>query len=215
GCAGDFVFPIEMGCKIDKLCFPKIVDEIAKQHKGFFIWDASLLIDPQTHDIYFGEFCPNRPGYNSFFTELAQAQSVHEFFESIVAGKNPFTKGLIGTSLMLFNVLRDPEDKLLADASIDIAPSVEKHVWPYDVYKKSPKDSVRTVGWDLHLSPITATGKTIKEAVDNLYKHVEGFAMTRVYYRPKFDYVSKEYSSSILNRLEYCLKQKLFEVDFQ
>lgn len=215
GCAGDFVFPVELGCKIDKLCFPKIVDEIAKQHKGFFIWDASLLIDPQTNDIYFGEFCPNRPGYNSIFTEIAQAQSVHQFFESIVAGKSPFITGTLGTSLMLFNVLRDNNDQLLANASIEVAPETEKSMWPYDVYKKSKIDSLRTVGWDHHLSPITGTGKSITDAVDNLYKHVEGFAMTRVYYRPKFDYLSKDYPTSILNRLEYCIKQNLFSFLFE
>jgi len=215
GCAGDFVFPIAMGSKIDRICFPPIIDELAKKHKGFFIWDASLLIDPQTNDIYFGEFCPNRPGYNSIFTEIAQAPSVHEFFENLVAGKNPFTKQVLGVSLMLFNLLRDPEDTLLADASIDIAPEIEKHVWAYDIYKKSSGDSVRTVGYDLHLSPITAIGKTIQEAVDALYKNVEGFAMTRVYYRPKFDYISRDYASSILNRLMYCVEQKLFDFNFR
>src|SRR5205085_1700990 len=62
GCAGDIVFSADMNEKIHDIAFPPIVDTLAKKHKGLFIWDASLLIDSQTNDVYFGEFCPNRPG---------------------------------------------------------------------------------------------------------------------------------------------------------
>ncbi len=213
GCAGDLVFPISMNSKIHDICFPPIVDKLAREHKGLFIWDASLLIDPQTDDIYFGEFCPNRPGYNSFFTEIEQANSVHEFFEALVKEKNPLKKNTIGASLMLFNILRNANDALLPDASITLSQNANIHSWPYDVYKKSSKVSVRTVGYDMHLSPITGSASTIENAVDNLYKNVEGFAMTRMYYRPKFDFLSKDYSSSIINRLQYCLDKKLFTLN--
>jgi hypothetical protein len=210
GCAGDLVFPIELESTINTICFPPIVDKLAQQHSGFFIWDASILIDPETDDMYFGEFCPNRPGYNSFFTEVEQAPSVHDFFELLVQGKSPFTETTVGVSLMLFNLLRDQNGQILSDASIEIDKKISSHTWSYDIYKKNEKDSLRTIGYDDHLSPVTASGKSIEEAVNNLYTYVEGFAMTRVYYRPKFDFISKEYSSSLLNRLAYCMKKKLF-----
>ncbi len=41
--------------------------------------------------MYFGEFCSNRPGYNSLFTELALAGSATKFFEKIVRKESPFT----------------------------------------------------------------------------------------------------------------------------
>jgi hypothetical protein len=46
-------------------------------------------IDKRTGKIYFGEFCSNRPGYNSLFTELAQCSSVHHYFSSVVRKQNP------------------------------------------------------------------------------------------------------------------------------
>ncbi len=100
-CAADLVFPISMDSKIHDICFPPIVDKMAKKHKGLFIWDASLLIDRQTGTIYFGEFCSNRVGYNSFFTTLSQLPSVGHFFESVVKKQNPFTLGTVSSSITL------------------------------------------------------------------------------------------------------------------
>ncbi len=34
GCAEDLIFPTEMEEKINKICFPPIIDEMAKKHKG-------------------------------------------------------------------------------------------------------------------------------------------------------------------------------------
>jgi hypothetical protein len=216
GCAGDLVFPISMESKIHDLAFPPIVDEIAKKHKGFFIWDASILFDRQTGDAYFGEFCPNRPGYNSFFTELAQTPSVHSFFEKIVDKRDPFTVGSVAVSLMLFNLLRDPKGTgFLPDSSIIYPESIEQHIWPYDIYKKKKNDFIRTVGYDLHLSPVTSSGKTLLEAIDSLYAVVDSFKMSGLYYRPKFDFVSREYPTSIMNRLDYALAHDLFDLPFQ
>ena len=44
GCSEDLVFPIPFEEKINQISFPPIIDEMARQHKGLFIWDASLLI---------------------------------------------------------------------------------------------------------------------------------------------------------------------------
>src|SRR5205085_957737 len=71
GCAQDLVFPKDMADEINSIAFPPIVDQMAQQHKGWFCWDASLLIERETGNIYFGEFCANRPGYNSLFSELS------------------------------------------------------------------------------------------------------------------------------------------------
>jgi hypothetical protein len=84
GCAEDLIFPTEMDDKINKICFPPIVDEMARKHKGLFIWDASILINKRDGKMYFGEFCSNRPGYNSLFTELALVGSVTNFFEKMI-----------------------------------------------------------------------------------------------------------------------------------
>jgi len=85
------VFPTDMNDRINKIAFPPIVDEMAKEHKGWFIWDASILVSKKDGKMYFGEFCSNRPGYNCFFTGLAQGGTIDHFFENIVKKKNPFT----------------------------------------------------------------------------------------------------------------------------
>lgn len=214
-CAADLVFPISMESKIHDIAFPPIVDKLAKRHKGLFIWDASLLINKQTGDVYFGEFCPNRPGYNSFYTELAQLPSVSHFFESVVAKKSPFTLGTVASSLTLFNLNRDPQERhILSGASIDYTDEVAKHVWPLDIYKKTKNDKMRIVGTDWYLSAITGSGTTIDESVRNLYHNVENFSLAGVYYRPKSDYMSMDYSTSILNRLRYGLRRKLYDLPF-
>lgn len=216
GCAQDLVFPLDFKNKIHQIAFPPIVDKLAKKHKGLFFWDASLLIDRQTGDIYFGEFCPNRPGYNSFFTELSQLPSVNHFFESVVAGKNPFTPGTVGASVTLFNLYRDPSERyILSGASIDYTNASAKDIWAYDVYRKTKNDRMRIVGYDWQLSPISGSGKTIDEAVRNLYVNVDQFFLAGVYYRPKSDFLSMEYPSSILNRLRYGLKKQLYSVPFE
>jgi len=214
-CAGDIVFPVSMQSKIHDICFPSIIDEMAKQHKGLFIWDASLLINSKTDEIYFGEFCPNRFGFNSFLTTLAQMPSVHWFFEQVVAGKNPFTFGTVGISLMFFNLLQDPDTNLpLADVAINIPKEIEKHVWLQDAYRKKTDVTYYTTGYDKHVGVVTASKKTFQESVDAMYHSIHQVDMNDVYYRPEFDFVSKNYSTSLLNRLSYCVEKKLFTLPF-
>jgi len=205
-----------MDNKIHDIAFPPIVDRMAKKHKGLFIWDASLLINKQTGEIYFGEFCSNRPAYNAIFTELSQLHSVSHFFESIVAKKNPFTLGTVGASVMLFNLYRDPTERyLLSGASVGYTQESAKDIWPWDVHKKTRNDKMRIVGYGWELCPITGAGGSIDEAVRNLYKNVENFSLAGAYYRPKYDFLSMEYPTSILNRLRYGLRRKLYQLPFQ
>ena len=215
-CSADLVFPVEFGSRIDQIAFPPIVDKIAKKHKGLFFWDASLLINQDDGRIYFGEFCPNRPGFNSTFTCLSQMQSVSHFFKSIVAKKSPYTVGTVGASVSLFNLSRDPEERhVLSGASISFPEDIQRSVWLYDVYKKTKNDKVRVVGFDWELAAITSWGRTLDEAVGRLYENVESFSIGTVYYRPKSDYLSMDYESSILNRLRYCAQKRLFEIPFK
>ncbi len=216
GCAGDLVFPVNIESKIHDICFPPIVDKLAKRHKGLFIWDASLLIDSVSGDIYFGEFCPNRLGFNSFLTTLEQMPSIHSYFEHVVQKKNPFHLGTVGVSVTLFNLLRDPQtNRILKDTVIDFPEGNAKHIWPYEIYKKAIEGNYYANGYDISISPITATGKTMSHAVERLYTYVEKFQMNNVYYRPKFDFLSHDYPTSIPNRLAYCIDRKLFTLPFQ
>lgn len=213
GCAEDLVFPTDMDDKINKICFPPIVDEMARQHKGLFIWDASVLINRREGKMYFGEFCSNRPGYNSLFTELAQVSSVTHFFEKIIRKESPFHMGTVGASIRLFNLNRDDNQQVAADIMIGYHGDIEKDLWLWDV-RKNQRGKLVTVGVDWNLAVITGAGKSIDEAVGKMYRNVEGFAFVGAYYRSKHDFLSLEYPTSILNRLNYGLERGLYRLPF-
>jgi hypothetical protein len=163
--------------------------------------------------MYFGEFCPNRPGYNASFTEFAQTGSVHEFFEKVSAQKNPFTMGTVATSIRIFNFHRDAKQQTLGGLTIDYAPEVEKDIWLWDARKKGKK--MVNVGYGDIIAVITGSGNSVEEAVNRMYKNLGKFSFLGAYYRPKADYVSMGYSTSILNRLNYGMDRGLYQIPFK
>ncbi|MBI5044591.1 MAG: hypothetical protein HZC02_01585 [Candidatus Levybacteria bacterium] len=214
GCAEDLCFPTDMNDRINKIAFPPIIDEMAKEHKGWFIWDASILIGKRDGKMYFGEFCSNRPGYSSFFNELAQCNSVNGFFESLVKKKNPYTLGTVGCSVSIFNMNRDEDtDAISSNILINYKPEIEKDVWLWDV-RRNERNNIVTIGTDWNLAVITGAGKSIPQAVNRLYRNVENFAIVGSYHRPKDDYLSMDYQSSIINRINYGLERGLFHIPF-
>lgn len=214
GCAEDLVFPTLMEDRINTIAFPPIVDEMARQHKGLFIWDASILINRRDGKMYFGEFCANRPGYNSLFTELSQSSSVHTFFENMVHKKSPLTPGTVGTSVRILNMNRDQDtEQISANISVNFKPETEKNLWLWDV-KKNKDGKLVTVGSDWSLAVVTGSGKTIQEALSATYKTIADLSFVGVYYRSKDDYVSLDYPTSILNRLNYGLERGLYHLPF-
>jgi hypothetical protein len=213
GCSQNLLFPTEMDDKIHGIAFPPIVDEMAKQHKGLFYWDASLLIEQRTGKIYFGEFCSNRPGYNSLFTELAQCRSVDHYFSSLVRKENPFRLGTVASSVLLLNPAIDEETGRTPEGTrIDYKSEIEKNLWLWDVRREGKR--LVTVGDDWNLGVITGAGDSIDEAVDLMYKSVDGFSFAGAYYRPKSDFLSLDYTTSILNRVNYGLENKLYQLPF-
>lgn len=213
GCAADLVFPISVTDRINQIAFPPIVDELAKQRKGLFYWDASILINKRDGKMYFGEFCPNRPGYNAIFTEFAQSGSVHEYFESITQKKNPLNLGTVAASVKIFNLHRNDEDQQIQGGlTVDFAPEVEKDIWLWDVKKKGKK--LENIGYGDCIAVITGGGKSVEEAVNKMYRNLEKFSFMGAYYRPKADYLSLGYSTSILNRLNYGMERNLYQIPF-
>ena len=214
GCAEDLNFPTDMEEKINKICFPPIIDEMARQHKGLFIWDASILINKRDGKMYFGEFCSNRPGYNSFFTELALTGSATNFFEKIVRKQSPFILGTVATSVRIFNLNRDVNtEQVSANISVEYRSEIEKDLWLWDV-RKNQRGKFVTVGSDWNLAIITGAGRSIDEAVGKMYRNVDGFAFVGAYYRSKDDYLSLDYPTSIINRLNYGLERGLYRLPF-
>lgn len=210
GCAADLVFPIELDSPIIDLAFPPIVHQMAKEHGGWFTWDASILYDADTGEPYFGEFCANRPGYDCTITELSLFERVTDFFEAIVAGENPMKKAnhTFAASVRLFNLKRDGERHLLKDAPINTLPGSERDFWPYDAKMKDGKLVTAGYTWDIGI--VTGSGDDIEEAAEDCYRNLELVSVEGVYYRPLHDYLSIAYPGSIPNRYEYLKNRTMF-----
>ena len=215
GCAQDLVFPIAETSRICEIAFPPIVAKLAAQRKGLFYWDASLLIDRRTRRMHFGEFCSNRPGFNCLFSELAQCKSVHDYFASAASGRSPFTMGTLGCSVTLFNpaVDRDARCHPPSSVPIEFKSQVAASLWLWDA--KLEGGRLVGVGDDENLGVMTGAGTSIEAAVGQMYRCVDDFSFVGVYYRPKFDYLSMDYPTSIVNRVNYGLERGLYQLPFK
>lgn len=187
GCASNLVVSTDINEKINKIAFPKVIYDMAAKQQGIFVWDISLYIT--NNGIYFGEFCPNRFGYDSIMTEMSMSGGAGKFFESIIEIKNPL-KSKFGAAIRLFNLSKCKDSKITFDG-------IEKDVWLYEVTKKD--DEIVSLGscWDLGV--ITSNGNSITETIDDLYKTKEKFVFKEVYTRTKNDF-KDVYPTSILFR---------------
>lgn len=151
---------------------------------------------------------------SSVFSELAQCKSVNDFFESVVAQKSPFTLGTVATSIRIFNLNHDEDTNAVSsNIVIDYNPEIEQDIWLWDV-RRNQRGKLLSVGTDWNLAIMTGAGKSIDEAMDKLYKNVQGFAFVGAYYRSKDDYLSHDHPTSIINRLNYGLERSLYKLPF-
>lgn len=186
GCGSNLVISTGMDERINKLAFPPIVYEMAKTHTGMFVWDISLYIVGQ--DIYFGEFCSNRLGYDASMTEMDMSGGAGAYFSSIIAGTNPLKKKF-GTAIRLFNLSKKSQV-----VSYD---GIEAHTWLYQVRKEGEDQVSVTDCWDLGV--LTQSADTVDESIDNLFETGEKFSFKEVYTRTESDF-KEDYPTSIMNR---------------
>lgn len=190
GCASNLVYRTSEFETIAELAFPPIVYDMAMQHRGLFVWDASILVDARTGRRYFGEFCSNRWGWDSFFTELTMCESVTSYFEKVMQKQSPLVKSF-GASVRMFNVKKGVDMQVVHKGNF-------RDIFLYDVH--AVKGAVASIGYSWDLLVATGAGESIEEAVDRTYDRLEGIAFTGGGFRPKFDFLSLDYPTSILNR---------------
>ncbi|TAL21872.1 MAG: hypothetical protein EPN94_12100 [Nitrospirae bacterium] len=193
----------DIDCEINKIAFPEIVYKLAKQQIGLSIYDSGLLYDGR--NFWFTEFCAMRYGWDGIFSEMVMTGDnkpfVGEYFESIMNKKNPI-KNKYGSAIRLFNYEGDREDTLSPkDGGIlTWEKSIENNLFLYNV-RKQEDHIVDTADKDF-VATITASGDSLEETVRKLYKRVDKFNFEKLYYRPVFDFLSKDYKTSIPNRIE-------------
>lgn len=187
GCGTNLMIQTKMEDEINRIAFPEKVYELAREHKGLFIWDISLYFTE--NGIYFGEFCSNRFGYDALQTEMTMAHGPSEYFGKIMEGVNPIEHFKFGVAVRAFN-LKEAEEQ-------EIQYENWKPIWLYDAIKKDDKIVSAGECWDLAV--VTGRGQTIEEAVDNAYDNYGGLVFKEKYCRSKEDFLA-DYPTSIIRR---------------
>src|SRR4029077_8965426 len=130
------------------------------------------------------------------------------YFRNVSRGVNPYSYRY-GASVCLYCL--HPDDKhpaqYAAGSPIYYLDEAKGYIHPYQ-FKKDKNGAIVNVGvnnW--FLATASGYGNTINAAVERAYSTVDNTAFREMMYRPKSDFMSMEYPSSILNRLEF-LKEK-------
>jgi len=188
-------------CQLNEIAFPKIVYDLAKAHPGLAVFDIGLLYNGE--DFYFTEFCAMRYGWDGLFSEMVMRDEgtpfVASYFEDMMAGINPLSNDY-GASVRLFNIGGHGECSGLPtdDMAVKWKDDVDNNLFLYQV-KRVGKDILSVGGMDL-LGVATGASDVLETAVSRAYEVIEGVTFENLYYRPKFDFLSMAYKSSILSR---------------
>jgi len=196
-----------LDCRLNKMFFPQAVHDIAAQRKGMFIFDAGILYDG--YDFYFTEFAGNRHGWGGIFSEVSMSlrngKMSSSYYESIMKGKNPYTYRY-GSSLALYSLHQDTEVLGTPQNELPFKVSDRTHRDMFTMQMKKEEGKSVSVGYRcLDSGPfayIAGRGNDVYESINSLYESLQGVSFKGLYYRPKHDFLTKEYTSSVLNRLD-------------
>ena len=203
-----------LNAPINKIAFPQIIYEMAKKQPGLSIYDAGLLFDGE--EFYFTEFCSQRWGYDGFYSELEMCGNhQHKLaavrhFDLITQGQNPLTYKF-GAAVRLFQTQPDPKfgDMFESGYEVDWLNEVSEQLYLYNIRREKDVDGEKrflSVGYEKDLGVATGAANNMQDAIENAYRAAYGVAMTGLYFRPKFDFLSKDYFTSIANRYDFLLE---------
>lgn len=212
GCGANLIFRTKPEDSINKMAFPPIIYQMAKQRKGLFIWDSSILCNPENGEYYFGEFCCNRWGWDCTVTEMEMAGGVTKYLDAVMAGQAPFDYGQFGFGVRIYNELDDKEfvGHSAADVPFSAEQQVADHVWPLYVY--ADDSGMKSSGYGEDLAVVTAMGDSIEEAAEKCYEYMNKIGF-KDYSRLSIDDVlSTRSAGTILNRFKYGNDQGLYNV---
>ena len=214
GCASCLVVKTELEEKINKIAFPPYIYEMAKKHKGLFIWDASILIDPKDGKMYFGEFCSNRLGWDSAFAEIMMSGGATMWLQNIINGKDP-VKYQYGATIRGFLIPKKDEGLTykIPTGEMEWIESEDNKIFVYEM-KFEEKEELKAfnLGACTDLMVSASAADNLPQALNSCNKGIKGFSFKGLYRRPKFDFDSTEYPTSIVNRLQYAIDNKLINV---
>jgi phosphoribosylamine-glycine ligase len=208
----------DLDAPINEIAFPEAMRTIAREHRGLFIAEAGILSDGK--DLYFTEFQANRWGWGGVFSEMSMSEGkdgkISNYFESHVMRENPF-QHKFGSSLALYTIRSDKKFPALNQEglSINLKKGVEKDVflWQCKMEQRGKEKQLVNVGYreldDSPLGYVVGRGETMEDAVERIYETLKGVSMKGMYFRPREDFLSKDYVSAIPNRLNFLQDKKL------
>lgn len=216
GCAMGLRFEVPLDCELVTMAFPPEVHKEAKRRWGMFVWDAGLLWDEDTENWYFTEFCPNRVGYDSFFAELEMADGPTRYFEQLQRGESPLAHPF-GATVRVFNQHRGSGSAVLKDALVELPrKSRDRGIWMFDIKQDEKRKKMVTAGYEADLGVAAAASSLLQDAVTETYERLRGGIIAEgMYYRPQFDFESRDYPTSIYNRYKFFDSQGMMRADQQ
>lgn len=204
GCMANLIVRTDIEDRINKIAFPEIVHEMAKKRKGLFCWDISLLIDKKG-TMYFGEFCSQRFGWDSFPTELVMsADDTHSkvvtpYFAALLYKKNPLRKQF-GVGVRMLNI--GTNGKLVDGGIVEVDNDALPCTFLYEVRGGIEGGIVsNTQGFDFGVT--CSASDDLYEAINECYEYVEKVIFEAKYYRAKEDFMSYGYPQSIMRRYDH------------
>jgi hypothetical protein len=136
---------------------------------------------------------------------LRNGKMSSSYYEQIIKGENPYTYRY-GSSLALYSLHNDseilgtPQDEL----PFKVLDRTHRDFFSVQMKKKEGKNV--SVGYRCFDSApfayITGRGNDVYDSIDSLYESLQGVSFKGLYYRPKSDFTTKDYTSSCLNRLD-------------
>lgn len=201
---------------VNQLAFPPAARALAKGRKGMFILDAGILSDGERY--YFTEYAGDRWGWGGVFSEMAAAadggKTCTNYFESVMAGRSPYRHD-VGASLAVYNLKADTKFPGLGeDGKLVI---ISEKGWENSALCQVKLENGRlaTVGYcDYDIGPLgymTGRGNSLREAVESVFKNLKELHIKGMYYRPKSDFLSDNYISSIKRRYDFLVSRKLIK----
>jgi hypothetical protein len=209
GGAINLIVRTDLNDPINELFFPKVVYKLAKSRRGLFIFDAGVLYDPDDAIFYFTEFAGNRFGYGGIFSELSMAtnknRNATEYFERVSSGKNPL-RYKYGATVTLYNIMPDSKFPALETDGIPVyhKRAADEYLWLAAIKKEDEHSCPINISiGDMIVGFASACGNSLSATISSAYKIVDNLSFRQLLYRPKSDFLSKDYSSSILNRFDF------------
>lgn len=204
-----------LSCRLNAIAFPRTIHEMAKDQPGVGIYDAGLLHDGKK--LHFTEFCGQRWGWDGIFSEIAMCRddegrnATSRHFDMIAAGQSPLTCRY-GAAVRLFQTQPDPDYGGLyqGNYTMDWLDEASEGLFLYCI-KKASGEGARfvSVGYMKDLGVAVGASDYLRAAVDRAYHCARAFAMTGTYYRPKLDFLSEDYPTSIMSRYNFLVHSGL------